>query len=133
MMNKNKLNGHVMSIGKTQVISDKFQKREMILNTGANFNNLVQIQFTQDNTNLLDSVKIGEFVEIDINVGGREWTNPNTGEIKYFVTIDGWRIAIQNESTPNKPEMMSEPAKKPSKPKTQPETLVMDDDDDLPF
>jgi hypothetical protein len=132
-MNKNRLNGHVMSIGKTQVISDKFQKREMILNTGANFNNLVQIQFTQNNCELLDSVKVGEFVEIDINIGGREWTNPNTGELKYFVTIDGWRISIQEGSEQNKPQIPSEPAKKQPKPKTQPETTVDDDDDDLPF
>ena len=34
---------------------------------------------------------VGDLVKIDINLRGREWTN-DKGEIKYFNSIQGWRI-----------------------------------------
>jgi translation initiation factor IF-3 len=40
---------------------------------------------------LLDSFQADDFVKIDINLRGREWTNQQ-GELKYFNSIQGWRI-----------------------------------------
>lgn len=48
-------------------------------------------EFIQDRTNLLDAFNVGDLVKIDINLRGREWTN-DKGEIKYFNSIQGWRI-----------------------------------------
>jgi hypothetical protein len=35
--------------------------------------------------------KVGDEVEVGINLRGREWTSPQ-GEVKYFNTIQGWKI-----------------------------------------
>ena len=51
----------------------------------------ILVEFIQDRTNLLDAFNVGDLVKIDINLRGREWTN-DKGEIKYFNSIQGWRI-----------------------------------------
>ena len=57
------------------------------------------IEFVQDKTDLLDAYKVGQPVKVSINLRGREWTNPQ-GEVKYFNSIQGWRIeSLQPAST----------------------------------
>ena len=50
-------------------------------------------EFVQDKCGLLDAhfCNQGAFVEVSINLKGREWTNPQ-GEAKYFNSIQGWRV-----------------------------------------
>ena len=36
---------------------------------------------------------MGQNVKVYINIRGREWTNQQ-GEIKYFNTIEGWKIEV---------------------------------------
>jgi excinuclease ABC subunit C len=45
-------------------------------------------------------VQVGENVKVSINLGGREWVNPQ-GETKYFNDIQGWRIEKLGAETPN--------------------------------
>ena len=40
---------------------------------------------------VLNSFQVGQSVKVDINLRGREWESPQ-GEIKYFNSIQGWRI-----------------------------------------
>ena len=35
--------------------------------------------------------KVGDKVDVNINLRGRKWTDPN-GQVKYFNSIVGWRI-----------------------------------------
>ena len=51
------------------------------------------IEFIQNNCELLDNYSIGQTVRIGINIRGREWESPDQG-IKYFNSIQGWRIEI---------------------------------------
>ena len=56
---------------------------------------------------MLNNLTVGENVKVSINLGGREWVNPQ-GETKYFNSIKGWRIEkMQSEaavsSTPPMP------------------------------
>jgi hypothetical protein len=41
--------------------------------------------------NLIKYNKVGDNVDVSINLRGREWTNPQ-GEIKVFNTIEAWNI-----------------------------------------
>jgi hypothetical protein len=50
------------------------------------------IQITQDKCSLLDLFKVGQEVEVSVNLKGREWLSPISGETKYFNTIEAWRI-----------------------------------------
>lgn len=37
---------------------------------------------------------IGDEVAVSFNVRGREWKNPTTGEIKYFGSVQAWKVEI---------------------------------------
>ncbi|MEL0185929.1 MAG: DUF3127 domain-containing protein, partial [Flavobacteriaceae bacterium] len=67
------------------------RKREIVLTTQEQYPQNILVEFIQDRTDLLDAYKVGDFVKIDINLRGREWTN-DKGEVKYFNSIQGWRI-----------------------------------------
>ena len=92
--------GNIKVINDTQVISDKFSKREFVVTTNDTYPQDILIQLTQDKCGLLDIFKVGQNVEVSINLRGREWTSPK-GEVKYFNTIEGWKISgEQNTQQP---------------------------------
>lgn len=84
--------GKIKFIGSTQSVSDKFSKREMVVETSEQYPQLISIEFNQDKCSLLDKYAVGDQVTVGINLRGREWTDPNSGVIKYFNTIQGWNI-----------------------------------------
>ena len=86
-----KLTGTVKVINPTQVISEKFSKREFVIETQDQYPQLVMFQATQDKCSLLDNVQQNSQVEVSFNLRGREWTSP-AGEVKYFNTLEAWRI-----------------------------------------
>ena len=90
--------GNIKVINPTQIVSEKFSKRELVVTTNDTYPQDILIQFTQDKCSILDSYKIGQNVNVSINLRGREWTSPQ-GEVKYFNTIEGWRIE-KLEDTP---------------------------------
>ena len=93
--------GNIKVINDTQVISDKFSKLEFVVTTNDTYPQDILIQLTQDKCGLLNIFKVGQNVEVSINLRGREWTSPK-GEVKYFNTIEGWKISgeQQQEQTP---------------------------------
>jgi hypothetical protein len=74
-----------------------FRKREVVITTEEQYPQHIMVEFVQDKCELLDSFQVGQNVRIGINLRGREWENPE-GEIKYFNSIQGWRID-QSEGT----------------------------------
>jgi hypothetical protein len=113
--------GKIKIIGEVQTFGDNgFRKAELILDVTQNpeYPQFVNIDFTQDKTDLLNSYKVGQSVDVYINLGGREWINPQ-GEAKYFNSVTGWRI---EDLTPVEP---SQPIEAPN--------LIQGVEDDLPF
>jgi hypothetical protein len=94
------IKGKVKQVMDTQVISEKFSKRDLILTDDSNekYPQHLAIQFTQDSVNLLDGLNVGEEIDVSINLRGREWTSKE-GVVKYFNTIEGWRIENINSSS----------------------------------
>jgi hypothetical protein len=92
-----KLTGTVKVINPTQVISEKFSKREFVIETQDQYPQLVMFQATQDKCSLLDNVQLSSQVEVSFNLRGREWTSP-AGEVKYFNTLEAWRIEKVGQS-----------------------------------
>ncbi len=74
----------------TQVVSDKFSKREFVLTIGDTYPQHVSFQLTQDKCSLIDGIKEGDEIKAFINLKGREWNGPQG--IKYFNTIEAWKI-----------------------------------------
>ncbi len=92
-----KLTGTVKVVNPTQVISEKFSKREFVIETQDQYPQLVMFQATQDKCSLLDNVQVSSQVEVSFNLKGREWTSP-AGEVKYFNTLEAWRIENVGQS-----------------------------------
>jgi hypothetical protein len=86
------MKGKVKVVGTTLQISEKFSKREFVVVDDTNmYPQDIMFQLTQDKCNLIDSLVIGDEVEVSFNLNGREWVNPK-GESKFFNTLDVWKI-----------------------------------------
>ena len=74
-------------------VSESFSKREFVLTVvdGA-FSNDILIQLTKDKVTLINDVNIGDMLEVEVNLKGKEWTSPS-GEVKYFNTIEAWKVS----------------------------------------
>ena len=114
-----KLSGTITVINDVNVINDKFQKREFVVNDNGMYPQMIMFQFTQDKCNVLDGYKLGQSVDVSFNLRGREWTSPS-GEVKYFNTLEAWRIEAA--------EGVSEPVTPGA-----PTATSTAEDDDLPF
>ena len=90
--------GSIKGIGEVQEISATFKKRELVVSTDEQYPQTLSIEFIQDKTDLLNKFEIGQNVKVGINLRGREWENPQTKEIKYFNSIQGWRIELLENS-----------------------------------
>lgn len=77
--------------GNTQVVSDKFSKRDLVLVTDDQYPQFISLQLTQDKCALLDQYNVGDDMKISFNLRGREWTAPD-GVVKYFNTLEAWRL-----------------------------------------
>jgi hypothetical protein len=120
--------GKIKMIDQTKEVgSAGFKKRDVVVTTDEQYPQHILVQFVQDKCDLLNTFQVGEAVKIDINLRGREWTNQQ-GEIVYFNTIQGWRIAkTQAEATSNQAPPMPAAAFPPAT------SLNEDEPDDLPF
>jgi hypothetical protein len=114
-----KLTGTLKVAIATQVVNEKFSKREFVIETTDQYPQQVMFQLTQDKCNLLDAFKVGNQVEVSFNLRGREWTSP-AGEVKYFNTLEAWRL----ERLDGNGESIHDKA---------PTTPAHEEEDDLPF
>jgi hypothetical protein len=120
--------GKIKVISAEQQISATFRKKELVVTTDEQYPQSIMIEFTQDKSDLLNNFSVGENVKVSINLGGREWVNPQ-GETKYFNSIRGWRIEKVGEAAPA-PQTPPMPAAAAFPPAT---SLKEEEPDDLPF
>ena len=93
--------GTIKAIKPTQVISEKYKKREFVLTTEDKFPQDILFQLSQDNCELVDTFKQGDKVALAYNLRGKEWVNPQN-ETKYFNTLEVWRMNYQDETMATK-------------------------------
>ena len=121
------LEGIIKKIEDTQQITDTFKKRGVVITTEEQYPQHIMVEFIQDKTGLLDNYREGDKVNIGINLRGREWTSPQ-GEVKYFNTIQGWRIEKKDAAVESEPAGASQAPPMPPMPSADEA-----EDDDLPF
>ena len=122
--------GKIKMIDQTKEVgSGGFKKRDIVVTTDEQYPQHILVQFVQDKCDLLNSFQVGEQVKIDINLRGREWTNPQ-GEIVYFNTIQGWRIGKLAAESTTAPQMPPMPAAEAFAPATN---VNEEEADDLPL
>ena len=133
-MSEFKIKGTISKIFDTVQVTDKFCKREFVLETGDKYLEFVKFQVVQDKCGLLDNFKEGEPATVYFNLKGKPYTNKE-GVTSYFTNLDAWKI----ESESKEPE---QPKAKPTPKITiTPEESQMigvsleslGDEDDLPF
>ena len=123
------ISGKIKLINETKEYgSNGFRKREVVVTTEEQYPQDLLIEFIQDKCDIIDSYKVGQSVKVDINLRGREWESPQ-GEIKYFNSIQGWRIEKLSES-----ELIDDIPPVPNSDSfDQPNESNNDEPDDLPF
>ena len=78
----------------TQQVSEKFSKREFVIIEAQNpmYPQYIKFECTQDKCSMIDALKEGDEVKVMFNLRGREYTDRNTAEVKYFTSIEAWKI-----------------------------------------
>ena len=133
------INGRLAEKQETQKVSDRFQKREFILEikstgtSGYEFVDYIKFQSTQEKCSLLDQFNVDDMVKVSFNLRGRKWEKD--GQVSYFTNLEAWRIEkIQDETsepaldTPIKNAIPDQEAPFPSQPPENDSGF-----DDLPF
>ena len=113
-----KVTGKVHFIGQTKVISDKYQNRDLVLMTDDKYPQTIPFQLSQDKVTLADNLRLGDDVEVSINIRGREWKSPQ-GEIRYFATLEIWSMEYKTKAERSPADYAPVPS--------------VEDDDDMPF
>ena len=122
------ITGKIKLINETKEYgSNGFRKRELVVTTEEQYPQDLLVEFIQDKCDMLNSYNVGDSVKVDINLRGREWQSPQ-GEIKYFNSIQGWRIEkLSLESNLNIPPVPPAEAFEPA------DDVNDNEPDDLPF
>lgn len=87
--------GKIVEIGSTQKISDKFSKREFVVETkdktnGYEFVNYVKFSLLKDKVNIIDETFLYIDVKVSFNIKGSK--KEVGGETRYYTSLDAWKI-----------------------------------------
>jgi len=89
------LQGKIIEITPTTQISEKFKKREFVVekeenNGGQVWIDTIKFQAVQAKCELLDNLQVGDMVNVTFNIKGNKWEK--NGKISYFNNLDAWKI-----------------------------------------
>lgn len=120
------ISGKLVVKNDTQQIKDTFKKREFVISDeGSQYPQEIAFQLVQDKCDLIEPFQIGQEIKVNFNIRGRRWENPNTKEVKFFNSLDAWRIEGAAQEAPG--------ADLPPLPSSEPANIGADESDDLPF
>ncbi len=79
----------------TNVVSDKFRKREFVLELSEEINGNIytsyaKMQLVQNKCDIIDRFNIGEQLKVNFNIRGTRYEKE--GKVSYFSNLDAWRI-----------------------------------------
>lgn len=110
--------GQVVHVGQTEQVSDKFRKRLLVVTDNDDkYPQEVPFEFTQDNVDKLNAVKVGDTVDVSYNLKGNKWKE------KWYANVTGWKVDVLSSSG-------GSPAAKSTSDK---EAAFEEANDDLPF
>lgn len=81
------ITGRLHKLFDTQQVTDRFSKREFVLELAGRHPQLVLFQLTGKHCGDLDGFSVGDGVRVEFALRGREWTS-RQGEVKYFNSLD---------------------------------------------
>lgn len=91
------ITGKLVEIFDTQQVSDRFQKREFVIEHTENpqYPEYIKFELIQDKVDLLNTFQPGQDIQVFFNLKGRKWNSPQ-GETRYFNTLQAWRLQPAN-------------------------------------
>lgn len=98
------ITGKLHEIYPITIVSDKFKKREFVLEKTETKNNFdftdyIKFQLVQDKCNLIDLFKKGDDVRISFNLRGRRWEKD--GSVNFFTNLEAWKIEKSSVINPD--------------------------------
>ena len=85
------LQGKLIFKGDTQQVTEKFSKRDFVLETDEKYPQQIKFELHQDRTDLIDVYNINEKITVSFNLRGRSYTDKQ-GETQYSNTLQAWKI-----------------------------------------
>ena len=117
--------GKLFRVKDTQELTSNFKKREFVIDTIEDrYPQKILFNLTNARVDIIDSFKEGDDVNVHFNLRGKGWESP-TGEVKYFNSLDAWKIEALNSNgySPSEPEANFEPSFE----------TYSEDEEDVPF
>lgn len=113
----------------TQQVSEKFKKREFVIElqeeiNGSLYTNFAKMQLVQNKCDIIDRFFPGDMLKVNFNIKGNKYERD--GKVTYITNLDAWRIEMEAGST----ETYNAP---PSPANSAPFTPEPGGIDDLPF
>jgi hypothetical protein len=107
------ITGKVIDISPVNQVSDKFKKREFVIEKKesggtAVFIDYIKFQLIQDKCELINESFLNEDVKIWFNLKGNKWERD--GKINYFTNLDAWKVektsaAVRDQNTAARPTL----------------------------
>mgnify|MGYP001181499391 CR=1 FL=1 len=87
------IKGKLIEIFDTVQVTETFKKREFIIQDNKNleYPEYIKVELIQDKVSLLDSLNIGDEINVLINIKGRKWEDKE-GNIRYFRVWNGTEL-----------------------------------------
>jgi len=87
--------GKLLAKYETQQVSEKFKKREFVLELAEEINgniytNFAKMQLVQNKCDIIDRFKEGDLVKVSFNIKGNRWERD--GKVNYITNLDAWRV-----------------------------------------
>ncbi|MEQ8233549.1 MAG: DUF3127 domain-containing protein [Gammaproteobacteria bacterium] len=119
--------GRLHAVFDTKQITERFQKREFVLEIAENpqYPQYVAFELTGDRVGEIERFRVGDTLEVEFSLRGREWTS-RQGEVRYFNSLDV--RAIRGQGTGQGRDPGGSDAGPPPDDEPPPFT-----DDDVPF
>lgn len=100
------LTGKLVAVNDTQQVSDRFKKREFVLEISEEINgnvytNYAKMQLVQNKCEIIDNFKIGDNVKVSFNIKGNKWERD--GNVNYITNLDAWRVENAGQSSGQSP------------------------------
>jgi len=109
--------GKILEVSATQQVTERYSKRELVLEYVENPQYPEYIKFETGKPELLENLRPGQEVEVFFNLKGRKWTD-KMGKVVYFNTLQVWKVSVLGGAS-IAPSVAA--------------TLGAAEDDDLPF
>ena len=89
------LTGTVKEIFPEQTFASGFNKREFVINDGAEkFPQDIKFECLKERVELVGKLKQGDQVKVSFDINGREWNG------KYFVNLVAWKVETESGAAP---------------------------------